>query len=61
MYSYLDHCAIWCKLTTGGLSGSTYSKICGLVVARYGVEGATLEKTAEEAGRATSLTASEMN
>lgn len=55
MYSYLDHCAIWCKLTTDGLFGSTYSKICGLVVARYGVEGATLEKTAEETDLARAL------
>ena len=32
MYSYLDHCTIWCKLTTDGLFGSTYSKIGRLVV-----------------------------
>ena len=54
MYSYLDHCTIWCKSTTNGLSGSTCSKKWLISrnhpVTRLGVEGATLEKTAGEAG-----------
>ena len=36
MSNYLDHCTIWCKSTTDGLSDSECSKISGLVVAPCG-------------------------